>query len=255
MDLQIKGKVAVVTGGTKGIGRGCCDALAGEGVNLVINYRSDPANAEKVKKEIEEKFGVQVALVMGDASKVETVDAIFDKAIEVFGDVDIVVNNAGGGGTERAKPFEDQSYENWRACQDNTVNGQFLMCRKFVGYWKKAGKGGHIINVLSKSCLMTNSIMNQPYASAKGALLALTRSLAHEVTPYGIIVNGIVPGYVQTERSHAVGTERYKKMLPLLPTGRFGTPYDMGVVVAFLSSPLSNQIIGAVVDCTGGTLL
>jgi len=255
MDLLIKDKVAVVTGGTKGIGKGCCYVLAGEGVNLVINFRSDPEGAELVKKDIEEKFGVKVLLVQGDASKVETVDDIFDKAIAEFGTVDIVVNNAGGGGTDGRRPFEDQTFSSWRACQDNTVNGQFLMCKKYVKYWKDNNRGGHIINVISKSCIMSNSIMNEAYASAKGALLALTRSLAHEVTPYGIYVNGIVPGYVQTERSHAEGTERYYKMLPLLPTGRFGTPYDMGTVVAFLSSPLSNQIIGAIVDCTGGTIL
>ena len=253
MDLQLKGQVAVVTGGTKGIGRGICDMLAGEGVNLVINYRSDPEGAEKVKKEIEEQCGVEVLLVQGDASKKETVDKIFDAAIERFGVVDILINNAGGGAPK--KNFEDLTYEEWRQGQDNNVNGQFLMCNKFVGYWKRLGRGGHIVNVLSKSCLMTNSINNQTYASAKGALLALTRSLANEVTQYGIIVNGIVPGYVQTERVHVPGSERYERMLPKLPTGRFGTPRDMGAVATFLCSPLANQIIGAVVDCTGGTLL
>lgn len=253
MDLQLKGKIAVVTGGTKGIGRGCCDMLAGEGVNLVINYRSDPENAEKVAQEIRDQYGVEVVLVQGDASKQETVDAIFDAAMDKYGVVDIVINNAGGGAPK--KNFEDLTYEEWRRGQDNNVNGQFLMCHKYVGYWKKLGRGGHIVNVLSKSCLMTNSINNQTYASAKGALLALTRSLANEVTRYGIIVNGIVPGYVQTERVHAVGTERYERMLPKLPTGKFGTPHDMGAVATFLCSPLANQIIGAVVDCTGGTLL
>ena len=123
---------------------------------------------------------------------------------------------------------------------------------------KEKMRGGngtvHIVNVLSKSCLTTNSINNQPYASAKGGMLALTRSLANEVTRYGIYVNGIVPGYVYNSKTDKESA-RYKKMMSLVPTGDYGYPRDMGTVATFLCSPLVNQIIGAVVDCTGGTML
>ncbi len=255
MDLQLKGKVAVVTGGTKGIGRGIANSLAGEGVDLVINYRSNPEDAEKAAQEIRDTYGVEVLLVQGDAGKQETVDAVFDAAMKKFGKVNILINNAGGGGAKTPTDFEELSYEDWKACQDNTLNGQFRYCQKFVAYWKQNKMEGHIVNVLSKSCFMTNSIRNQAYASAKGGLTALTRSLANEVIHYGIYVNGIIPGYVQTERVHAPGTERYNRMLPKLPTGKFGTPADMGAVATFLCSPLANQVIGACIDCTGGTLL
>ncbi len=253
MDLGLKGKVAIITGGAKGIGRGCSEILAQEGANLVINYRSDPENAEKVAKELRETCGVEVITVQGDASLPETVDKIFDEAIKKYGTIDILVNNAGGGGVK--KNFEDLTYEEWKRVLNNNINGQFLMCRKMIEYWKGLGRGGHIVNVVAKCCVISNSINNQAYASAKGALLSLTRSLANEVTKYGIYVNGINPGYVMTERVHRPGSERYIQKLPLLPTGEFATPQDMGNVVAFLCSPQACQMIGTVVDCTGGTLL
>ena len=125
MDLQLKGKVAVVTGGTKGIGRGIANSLAGEGVDLVINYRSNPEDAEKAAQEIRDTYGVEVLLVQGDAGKQETVDAVFDAAMKKFGKVNILINNAGGGGAKTPTDFEELSYEDWKACQDNTLNGQF----------------------------------------------------------------------------------------------------------------------------------
>jgi len=253
MDLLIRGKVAVVTGGAKGIGSGISEVLAEEGVNLVVNYRSDKEYCEKWAADLSAKTGVKIVTVQGDVTLQETVDKIFDTAMAEFGDVDIVINNAGGSGIPRCN-FEDLSYENWRKVQDGNLNSAWMMCNKFVGYWKKNNHPGHIVNVLSKTCLMTNSINNQAYASAKGGLLALTRSLAHEVTPYGIIVNGIVPGYVYNSKTDK-DSARYKKMMSLVPTGDYGSPRDMGTVATFLCSPLSNQIIGAVVDCTGGTLL
>ena len=257
MDLGLKGKVAVVTGGAKGIGSGISEVLAEEGCNLVINYRSDKEYCEKFASDLAERTGVKVVTVQGDVSIQETVDKIFDTAIEVFGDVDILINNAGGGSLRSGdgrKNFEDLTYDDWRGVQDNNLNSAFMMCNKFVGHWKRNGRGGHIVNVLSKTCLTTNSINNQAYASAKGGLLALTRSLANEVTPYGIIVNGIVPGYVYNSRTDK-DSARYKKMMSLVPTGDYGHPRDMGTVTAFLCSHAANQIIGAVIDCTGGTML
>ncbi len=253
MDLGLKGKVAVVTGGTKGIGRGCCEALANEGANLVINYRSDPDGAENVAQFIREKYGVEVLLVCGDASKEETVDKIFDKAMEKYGTVDIVVNNAGAGFAK--KDFENLTYEDWISGQDNNLNGQFLMCHKYVKYWKGLGRCGHIVNIISKACLMTNSINNQIYCSAKGGLMTLTRTLAHEVTKYGIYVNCVAPGYVQTERLYQPGSPEYERKKQFLKTGEYAKPRDIGNVVTFLCSRQARQIIGAVVDCTGGMLL
>lgn len=252
MDLGLKGKVAVVTGGTKGIGLGCAQVLAQEGANLVLNYRSNPEDAELTAKTIAEKTGVRVITVQGDISLQETVDKVFDAAIAEYGAVDIIINSAGGGGTMRE--FETLTEEEWKRGFDNNLNGAFRMCRKFVGYWKGLGRGGHIVNVISKACLSTNSKYNEIYASAKGGLLALTRCLAHEVTPYGIYVNCIAPGYVKTERLYLEGSPEYEKR-KFLPTGEFAEPKDMGAVVAFLCSDKSSQVIGAVVDCTGGMLL
>ena len=254
MDLQLKGKVAVITGGAKGIGKGIAECLAGEGVNVVINYRSDPENAAKVEKDFTEKYA-NLSYTFGEILSWTLMWAFFATFTNYFLGmlVAILINNAGLGCPNG--DFETVNYDDWQYGIDNNVNGQFRTCQKYVKYWKQNKMEGHIVNVLSKSCFMTNSIRNQAYASAKGGLTALTRSLANEVIHYGIYVNGIIPGYVQTERAHAPGTERYNRMISKLPTGKFGTPADMGAVATFLCSPLANQVIGACIDCTGGTLL
>ena len=255
MNLGLKGKIAIVTGGSKGIGAGCCEVLAEEGCNLVINYRSDVEGSEAFAKSLADRTGVKVIAVCADVSLPDEVDQLVQAALDAFGTVDILINNAGAGKSTVKKPFDQLTYGEWRMMQDNNLNSAFLMCNRLVAYWRKQQRRGHIVNVISKSAFTTNSSENTPYVSAKGGLAAMTRGLANEVTTDGIYVNGIIPGYVQTERSHAVGTERYEQMLPLLPTGKFGTPRDMGYVAAFLCSDLANQVIGALVDCTGGTML
>ncbi len=252
MDLGLKGKVAIVTGGAKGIGGGISEVLAEEGCNLIVNYRSDKEACEKFAADLSARTGVKVVAVQGDVSKIEDVKKVYKAALDTFGTYDIVINNAGGGAAKA--PFEKLKYEDWRRAQDNNLNSAFMMCQEAVGYWKEKGAEGHIVNLLSKSCIMSNSIENESYASAKGGLLALTRALAKEVTPHGIYVNGIIPGYVYNSKTDK-DSERFKKMSSFVPTGDYNTPRDMGTVVAFLCSKLSIAVIGACIDCTGGTLV
>ena len=114
---------------------------------------------------------------------------------------------------------------------------------------------GHIINMLSKSAILSSSICNLTYVANKGALTALTRGMAKEFIQYGVFVNGVVPGYVKTERRHIDGDERTERVKKLLPLKRFAVPEEIGNVVAILASPLFEQMIGTIVDCTGGTLI
>ena len=254
MDLRIKGKNAIVTGGSKGIGAGICEVLAEEGVNLVVDYRSDPEGSEEFVAKLN-GMGIKAVGVQADVSIEEGVDKVYECALEHFDRIDILVNNAGRG---IHVPFNELTVQQWRNTQDVCLNSQFLMSHKLVKLCLEWGTGAHIVNVLSKAAFTTNSTGNTAYISAKGGGASFTRGLANEVTQFGIIVNGIVPGYVHNSRgAFNPETSAYAKKLieEFIPTKRFGTPREMGDVVAFICSPRASQIIGSIIDCSGGTML
>lgn len=253
LDLQLKGKVAIVTGGAKGIGRGISEVLAEEGCHVVIAYRSDPQGSQAVADEIAQKNGVKVLAIQADVSDPHAVDPLYDEAIRQLGPIDILINNAAG--SALGKPFDELTYEEWRIVQDNVLNSAFSMSKRFVHECRTHNRGGHIVNVLAKAAITANGTNKTAYISAKGGMMTMTRGLANEVTKDGIFVNGIVPGYVISNSHYHPGNADYLEKKKYLPTGEFATPRDMGVVAAFLCSPLAKQIIGAVVDCTGGTML
>ncbi len=256
MDLGLKGKVAIVTGGAKGIGSGISEVLAEEGANVVIDYRSDPAYCEKFAEDLAKRCGVRTLAVQADVSIAEQVDKLYEAAFAAFGSIDILVNNAGGGSGGRPKAFYELEIEDFRRYQDNNLNSAFMMSRIFVRYCFENKRQGHIVNVISKNAVTTNSYNNTSYISAKGGMLSMTRGLAHEVARYGIYVNGILPGYVENSKgSHKIGSERGDRVIQYIPTKRFGTPREMGNVVSFLCSEKSAQMIGAIVDVSGGTML
>jgi len=255
MDLGLKGKTAIVTGGAKGIGSGISEVLAEEGANVVIDYRSDPEYAEKFAAELAQRCGVRTLAVQADVSRAEEVDKLYEAAFAEFGGIDILVNNAGGG-TGTPKPFWDLEIADFRRSQDNNLNSAFMMSRIFVKYCVENKRTGHIVNVCSKNAITTNSYNNTSYISAKGGMVSMTRGLAHEVAHLGVFVNGILPGYVENSKgSHKLGHERGDRVIQYIPTKRFGTPREMGNVVAFLCSEKSSQMIGAIVDVSGGTML
>ena len=253
MDLEISGKTAVITGGSKGIGAGICSALAQEGCNLVINYRSDENGANSFAKKLMQKYAVQVNAIRADVSKENEAERLMESAELNYGQVDILINNAAGGYHPNA--FQNISAEEWKRAGEGLLNPAFYMSRLFLEHCLTQKKGGHIVNILSKSAILSSSVSNLAYVAYKGALTSLTRGMAKEFIPYGIYVNGIVPGYVKTERRHTEGDERTERVKKLLPGGRFAKPQEIGNVAAILCSPRFEQMIGAVVDCTGGTLI
>lgn len=253
MDLQLRGKTAIVTGGARGIGKGCTIALAEEGCNVVVADLSHDDGTRAFLQELAERTGVTLLPVDGDVSQEQTAQDIIHAALDAFGRVDILVNNAGRGAIR--KPFHQLTTEEWRSVQEITLNSQFFMSRVFVKLCRDLDQPGAIVNILSKSAFTTNSVDNTTYISAKAGAYGLTKGIANEMAPYGIRVNGVVPGYVQTERTYPDGDARTERMHKLLPTRRFATPIEMGRVVAFLCSDCASQIIGAAVDCTGGTML
>ena len=253
MELGLRGKEAIVTGGARGIGRGCAEVLASEGCNLVICNLDFSGDAKANMDEIEKKYGVEILRLTCDVSVEEQVEKCVKEAINHFGQVHFLVNNAGRGAIR--KPFDQLSNEDWRSVQEITLNSQFFMSRAFVRYLRENNLKGNIVNVLSKTAFTTNSKDNTSYMSAKLGAYGITKGVANEMAPYGIRVNGIVPGYVQTERTYPDGDPRTERMRSILPTGKFSTPIEMGYVVAFLLSDLSSSIIGAAIDCSGGTML
>lgn len=253
MNLKLKGKTAIVTGGSKGIGAGICSVLAAEGCNLVINYRSNQKDAEEYADEIADKEHVHTTAIRADVSKETEAEALYRQAIDRFGRIDILINNASGGFVPNQ--FQDISAEEWKKGGEGILNPVFYMSREFLKHCLSARKGGHIVNILSKSAILSGSVNNLLYVANKGALVSLTRGMAKEFLPYGIYVNGIIPGYVRTERVHIEGDERTERVKRLLPTGKFAAPEEIGYVAAILCSPLFRQMIGSLIDCTGGTLI
>lgn len=253
MDLGLKGKVAIVTGGARGIGKGCSIVLAQEGCNLVICDLSFDDEANTNLDQIQKEYGIDILRIPTDVSDEKQIDNAFSKALEHYGRIDYLVNNAGRGAVR--KPFHELTTEDWRSVQDITLNSQFFMTRAFIKYLRENNLKGNVVNVLSKTAFTTNSKDNTSYMSAKLGAYGITKGVANEMASYGIRVNGIVPGYVQTERTYPDGDPRTERMRELLPTGKFATPIEMGRVTAFLLSDAASQINGAAIDCSGGCML
>ena len=251
MDLGLKDKVAIITGGGRGIGYGIAQVFAEEGCNVVI---ADFAPVEKTKeacKKLEDEFGIKALAVFADISKEEDVKNIFAAAVKEFGTVDYVMNNAGLMGPSSVKTLTVADIRKYEAV---TVEGTMIMCREAVNLWDEQQRGGHIVNTISKTAYRSDGDGNPIYAATKGAVRSFTGNLAKEVGRRGIYVNGLVPGYVATE-GVAHLTERSEKMKKIIPIGREATPKEIGYAAAFLCSDKAAQIMGVALDVTGGTLM
>lgn len=262
MDLGLKGKTVIVTGGSKGIGSGICTAFAEEGANVVVNYRSDAAGAEAFAQSLMEKGASAVLAVRGDVSREEDAHSVFEVALNRFGTVDVLVNNAGMV-QEATVEIKDMTLEYYETMVRNNTSSMFLMCREMVRHVLARGYGGaHIINVLSKASISSTSPGQTHYVTSKAGGMGFTKSLAAEVTKYGIHVNGILPGFVKNQFQEAEekrDPEAYAKRMEVVnrrsPIGRIAMPIDMGYMCAMLASEKSAFCIGAMVDLTGGRLL
>lgn len=245
---DLKGKVAVVTGASKGIGAGIAKALAAEGAAVVVNYASSKEGAERVTKEINEKGGRAIAL-QGDVAKEDDVKRLFAEAKKAFGKLDLLVNNAG---VYEFAPIESVTEKDFHRMFNTNVLGLILATREAVKYF--GDNGGSVINIGSVASTMTvpNTVV---YAGTKGAVDAVTRVLAKELGPKNIRVNSINPGGVETEGTHragVVGSDFAKQLIGQTPLGRFGQPEDIASVAVFLASPASGWLTGEVLMASGG---
>lgn len=257
MDLRLAGKTVLITGSSSGIGRGIAEVLAREGCNVVINSHSSAERAWAAAGEIAERYGVEAIGVQADVSFEEDIEHMFDYVQKTFSVIELLVNNAGGpaGSKVELVPLEESPSKYWDAMMRLNLYSAYWATRRFARDLIAIGSPGAVVNIASKSALLSSSIGNADYVAAKAGIIGLTRSTAKELVYKGIRVNGVIPGYCATTSHYSDDDPKTVEKRKLLPTGRFATPEDMGYGAAMLLSPLAGQINGALLDCTGGMLV
>ena len=244
---DLHGKVAVVTGASKGIGAAIAKSLSVAGAAVVVNYAFSKEGAERVVADIKAKGGKAIA-VKGDVAKVSDVRRLFAEAKKAFDTLDVLVNNAG---VYRFLPLEEVTEEEFHRQFNTNVLGTILATKEAVKHF--GPNGGSVINLSSVSSA------GQPqaviYSGTKGAVDAITRGLAAELGPRKIRVNAIAPGGVATEGTHSsgiIGSDFEKAMIAGTPLGRFGRPDDIARVAVFLASNDSAWLTGERISASGG---
>ncbi len=252
--MRFQGKVAIVTGGSKGIGKAIAKQLTHEGASVVINGR-DMNALEEATQEIRREGG-QITAIQADVSKSGDVKAMIDKVIEDYDRIDILINNAAV--FAESVRIMDLEEEEWDRVMTTNLKGVFLCAKAVIKHMVKQ-KSGKIVNMTSftgKTGRVVYSTFGGPtkahYCASKAGIISLTKSLAYELAPYNINVNGVAAGSVAPE-----GTPEEKKemIIPLVPLGRMGTSEDVSASALFLASAESSFITGEIIDVNGGTLM
>jgi 3-oxoacyl-[acyl-carrier protein] reductase len=244
---KLTGKVAVVTGASKGIGAAIAKSLAAEGAAVVVNYASSKTGADTVVAAITAAGGKAVA-VQGDVSKAAGAQGIIAAAIKTYGRLDILVNNSG---VYEFAPLEDVTEESFHRQFDTNVLGLLLTTQAAA---KHLGEGGSVINI-SSTVTRAKPPASSVYTATKGAVDMITGVLAKELAPRKIRVNSINPGYTETEGTHTagiVGSEMEKGFVAQTPLGRAGQPGDIAAVAVFLASGDSGWLTGELLYASGG---
>lgn len=245
---KLTGKVAVVTGASKGIGAGIAKSLGAEGASVVVNYASSKEGADRVVKEITSKGGKAIA-VQGDMSKTEDVQRLFNETKKSFGTLDILVNNAG---VYHFQPLEAVQENEFHRQFNTNVLGPILATQEALKYFTP--QGGSVINISSVASVNPPA-MSVVYSATKGALDVVTRVLAKELATKNIRVNSINPGGTETEgliTAGVKGSDFEKDMISRTPLGRLGQPDDIAKVAVFLASSDSSWLTGEVIFASGG---
>lgn len=247
--MLLDGKIALVTGGSRGIGRAVAIELAKEGATVAINYAGNKAAAEEVQSIITE-MGGKAMIIQADVSDEKFATQMVEEVIAQLGGIDILVNNAG---ITRDGLFIRMKEEDWNAVINTNLTGIFN-CTKVAAKYMMKKRSGRIINMSSVSGIMGNAGQTN-YAAAKAGVIGFTKSLAREMASRGITVNAVAPGFIATDMTAAMPEKAQEHVLTSIPLGKMGNPEDIANAVLFLASDKASYITGQVIHVDGGMVM
>ena len=243
----LEGKVAVVTGSSRGIGKAAALAIASEGAKVVVNYARSSAAADDVVKAIADQGGEAIAL-QADVSQADQVDAMIKATMDKFGRIDVLVNNAG---ITRDTLLLRMKPEDWQAVIDLNLTGVFL-CTRAVSKIMLKQRSGRIINISSVAGLMGNPGQAN-YSAAKAGVIGFTKTIAKELANRGVTVNAVAPGFIETDMTQDLKSD---DIINFIPLGRYGKPEEVAGTIRFLAAdPAAAYITGQVFNVDGGMVM
>lgn len=250
--FDLKGKVALVTGASSGIGRAVAQALATNGASVAINFHRNEAGAAEACSQITSGGGKAI-IIQADVTRASEVNALVEQTVAAFGPVDILVNNAGSL-IERLRILE-LTEERWDEVIDLNLKSAFLCCQAVAGSMMER-KSGTIVNVSSIAGRTGGALGSIHYSAAKGGLITFTKGLAKELAPFGVRVNAVSPGVIDTPYHEQFSSpEMMKTYAGLIPLGRVGTPAEVAEVICFLTSDSAGYLVGETIEINGGMFM
>ena len=250
--FDLSGKVALVTGASSGIGRATAQALASNGARVAINFLRNKTGAEQARDEIIAGGGSAI-IIQADVTRTSEVQSMVQKTVSEFGPVDILVNNAGSL-VERLRILE-LTEERWDEVIDLNLKSAFLCCQAVAGSMMER-KTGAIVNVSSIAGRNGGALGSIHYSAAKGGLITFTKGLAKELAPFGVRVNAVSPGVIDTPYHEQFSSpEMMKTYAGMIPLGRVGTPPEVGKVICFLASDAASYLAGETIEINGGMFM
>jgi len=250
--FDLGGRVALVTGGSSGIGRASAELMAAHGARVVINFHRNEAGAEAARTEIVKAGGTAI-IIQADVTRSAEVQSLVERTAAELGPIDVLVNNAGSL-IERLKILE-LTEEHWDEVIDLNLKSAFLCCRAVAASMIERKKGA-IINVSSIAGRTGGALGSIHYSTAKGGLITFTKGLAKELAPFGVRVNAVSPGVIDTRYHEQFSTpEMMKSYVAGIPLGRVGTPAEVAAVICFLASESASYLAGETIEINGGMFM